>query len=88
MLAPSTVGGVNVSCPFHKLDRANLELLGTEGAPGGVTTATVINPRLAGHSARFITASDLLPDLNGHETARALERCLRHYARPALLAID
>jgi len=53
-----------------------------------VTTATVINPRLAGHSARFITASDLLPDLNGHETARALERCLRHYARPALLAID
>ena len=43
---------------------------------------------LAGHSARFITASDLLLDLNGQETARALERRLRHYARPALLAID
>ena len=43
---------------------------------------------MAGHSARFITASDLLLDLNGQETARALERRLRHYARPALLAID
>ena len=30
----------------------------------------------------------LLLDLNGQETARALERRLRHYARPALLAID
>ena len=43
---------------------------------------------MAGHSARFITASDLLLDLNGQETARALERRLRHYARPTLLAID
>jgi DNA replication protein DnaC len=43
---------------------------------------------LAGHSALFITASDLLLDLNGQETARALERRLRAYARPQLLAID
>ena len=46
---------------------------------------------LAGHSALFTTtAADLLLNLNlnGQETARALERRLRHYTRPALLAID
>ena len=40
---------------------------------------------LAGHSALFTTAAaDLLLDLDGQETARALERRLRHYTRPAL----
>ena len=43
---------------------------------------------LAGHSALFITASDLLLDLSGQETSRALERRLRAYAKPTLLAID
>jgi DNA replication protein DnaC len=43
---------------------------------------------LAGQSARFLTASELLLDLNGQETARALERRLRSYAKPSLLAID
>jgi hypothetical protein len=43
---------------------------------------------LAGHSTRFLTASELLIDLNGQATARALERRLRMYAKPALLAID
>ena len=45
---------------------------------------------LAGHSALFTTtaAADLLLDLDGQETARALERRLRHYTRPALLIID
>ncbi len=43
---------------------------------------------LAGHTALFTTASDLLLDLNGQETARALERRLKHYTRPTLLAID
>ena len=43
---------------------------------------------LAGHSALFTTAADLLLDLSGQETARALERRLKHYTRPALVAID
>ena len=43
---------------------------------------------LAGHSALSTTASELLLDLNGQETARAPERRLRHYARPALIVID
>lgn len=43
---------------------------------------------LAGHSALFITASDLLLDLSKQETARALERRLRHYAGFHVLAVD
>jgi DNA replication protein DnaC len=43
---------------------------------------------LAGHSARFITASDLILDLTAQETARGLDRRLRAYARPSLLCID
>ena len=43
---------------------------------------------LAGHSARFLTASDLILDLTSQETARALQRRLRTYLRPSVLAID
>jgi len=43
---------------------------------------------LAGHSARFLTAADLILDLTKQETARALQHRLRTYLRPALLAID
>ena len=43
---------------------------------------------LAGHSALFTTAADLLLDLSGQETARALERRLQHYKRPTLLVCD
>ena len=43
---------------------------------------------LAGHSARFVTASDLILDLTGQDTARALDRRLRAYTRPAVLGID
>jgi DNA replication protein DnaC len=43
---------------------------------------------LAGYSARFLTASDLILDLTSQETARALQRRLRAYLRPSLIAID
>ena len=43
---------------------------------------------LVGYSALFITASDLLLDLSSRDTARALERRLRAYTRPQILAID
>ena len=72
------------------LDRAeNVLLVGAQGLGKTMLAKHIVHQVvLAGHSARFITASDLLLDLNGQETARALERRLRHYARPALLAID
>ena len=43
---------------------------------------------LAGHSARFLTAADLILDLTRQETTRALQHRLRTYLRPSLLAID
>jgi DNA replication protein DnaC len=43
---------------------------------------------LAGQSALFVSASDLLLDLAKQDTARALERRLQHYARPHVLVVD
>jgi DNA replication protein DnaC len=43
---------------------------------------------LRGAHVLYVTAADLLLDLGGQETARTLERRLRHYAEPRLLAID
>jgi DNA replication protein DnaC len=41
-----------------------------------------------GANAVFTTAADLLLDLSKQETARALERRLRYYSQPQILAID
>ena len=43
---------------------------------------------LAGHSVLFTTAAQMLLDLGGQESSRALERRLRHYAKQSLLVID
>ena len=43
---------------------------------------------LQGYSALFIEASRMLLDLGAQDSARSLERRLRHYTRPALLCID
>ena len=43
---------------------------------------------LRGHSALFVSASQLLLDLSSQDSARALERRLRHYQRPSVLCID
>ena len=43
---------------------------------------------LAGHSALFITAAQMLLDLGAQESARALDRRLRYYSSRALLCID
>lgn len=41
-----------------------------------------------GHSVLFTSASQLLLDLAAQDSARGLDRRLRHYARPALLVLD
>jgi len=67
----------------------NVILVGAQGLGKTMLAKNLVHQAvLAGHSALFTTASELLLDLNGQETARALERRLRHYARPALIAID
>ena len=72
------------------LDRSeNLILVGAHGLGKTMLAKNIAHQAvLAGHTALFTTAADLLLDLNGQETARALERRLRHYTRPALLVVD
>ena len=43
---------------------------------------------LAGHSALFLTAAQLLLDLSAQDSARALDRRLRYYASRPLLCVD
>ncbi len=67
----------------------NVLLVGAQGLGKTMLAKNIVHAAvLAGHTARFTTASDLLLDLNGQETARALDRRLQHYTRPTLLAID
>jgi DNA replication protein DnaC len=70
-------------------DAENVVLVGAQGlGKTMIAKNTVHQAILQGHSALFTTAADLLLDLNGQETARGLDRRLRHYTRPALLCID
>jgi DNA replication protein DnaC len=67
----------------------NVVLVGAQGlGKTMIAKNTVHQAILQGHSALFTTAADLLLDLNGQETARGLDRRLRHYTRPSLLCID
>ena len=67
----------------------NVILVGAQGLGKTMLAKNIAHQAvLAGHSALFTTAADLLLDLNGQETARALERRLRHYTRPSLLLVD
>jgi DNA replication protein DnaC len=67
----------------------NIILVGNQGLGKTMLAKNLLHQAvLAGHSALFITASDLLLDLNGQETSRALERRFRAYTRPRVLAID
>lgn len=43
---------------------------------------------LAGHSVLVVTAAQLLLDLGAQDSARSLDRRLRHYAKQSLLVID
>ena len=43
---------------------------------------------LAGHSVLVVTAAQLLLDLGAQDSARSLDRRLRHYAKQTLLVID
>lgn len=72
------------------LSRAeNLVLVGAQGLGKTMIAKNAVHQAiLHGHSALFTTAADLLLDLNGQETARGLDRRLRHYTRPQLLCID
>jgi DNA replication protein DnaC len=87
-----------------RLDRANVEriltldfveraenvlIVGAQGLGKTMLAKNVAHLAvLSGRSALFTTASDLILDLGAQDSARALERRLRHYLRPHLLVID
>jgi DNA replication protein DnaC len=69
--------------------RENLVLVAAQGLGKTMLARNIAHAAvLQGHSALFIEASRLLLDLGAQDSARSLERRLRHYARPALLCLD
>jgi DNA replication protein DnaC len=69
--------------------RDNLVLVAAQGLGKTMLTRNIAHQAvLQGHSALFVEASRMLLDLGAQDSARALDRRLRHYARPALLCID
>jgi DNA replication protein DnaC len=70
-------------------ESANVVLIGPNST-GKTTVAKNLAhlALLAGHTARFTTASSMLNDLAAQDSAAALGRRLRHYCRPAVLVCD
>jgi len=62
---------------------------GSRGQQGRAPSRDTGRCNPLGHSALFVTASQMLLDLSGQESARGLDRRLRHYcSRTALLVLD
>lgn len=69
--------------------RRNIVLVAAQGLGKTMIAQNIAHQAiLAGHTALFITASELLLDLGKQESARALERRIRYYAGITLLVID
>lgn len=70
-------------------DARNVVLVATSGLGKTMIAQNLVHRAvLAGQSALFTTASDLLLDLGAQDSPRTLERRLRHFAKVSLLAID
>ncbi len=70
-------------------ERENLVLVAAQGLGKTMLARNIAHAAvLQGHSALFVEASRMLLDLGAQDSPRALERRLRHYARPALLCVD
>lgn len=67
----------------------NVILVAPQGLGKTMITRNICqNAIMAGHTTLFTTASQLLLDLASQDSASGLERRLRFYQRPTLLAID
>jgi DNA replication protein DnaC len=70
-------------------DATNVVLVGQNGTGKTMLAQNIAHQALvAGQTALFTTAGQLLGDLAALDSDSALRRRLHHYARPALLAID
>lgn len=67
----------------------NVVFVGPNGVGKTMLTQNLVYQAvLAGHTARFVTASELLNDLAAQENPSSLSRRLRAVCRPSVLAID
>ena len=70
-------------------EAANVVLVGPNGVGKSTLAQNIAHQALiAGHTALFTSAGQLLGDLCALDSDSALRRRLRHYARPELLVID
>ena len=70
-------------------DKANIVLVGPNGVGKSMIAQNIAYQALiAGHTALFTTAGQLLGELSALDSDSALRRRLRHYARPQVLVVD
>lgn len=70
-------------------EAVNVILVGPNGVGKTMIAQNLVYTALQqGRTARFCTASALLADLVAQESGSAIQRAIRRYCRPALLAID
>ena len=70
-------------------DGANVIVLGPHGVGKTMLLKNTAHAAaLAGHSVLFITAAKMLNDLSAQDSARGLERRIKHYCSRAVLCID
>lgn len=70
-------------------DLANIVLVGPNGVGKSMIAQNIAYQALiAGHTALFTSAGQLLGDLCALDSDAALRRRLRHYARPQVLVVD
>jgi DNA replication protein DnaC len=70
-------------------ERRNVVLVAPQGLGKTMIAQNIAHQAiLAGYSVLFVTAAQVLLDLRAQESARALERRLKHYASIGLLVMD
>jgi DNA replication protein DnaC len=81
---------IETAMQLEFLDGArNIVLVAPQGLGKTMIAQNLVHAALlAGHGAMFITAAQMLLDLGGQESARALDRRLRYYASRPLLCLD
>jgi DNA replication protein DnaC len=81
---------VELTVGLHFLGAArNVVLVAPQGLGKTMIAQNIAHQAiLAGHSVLFTTAAQMLLDLGGQESSRALERRLKHYAKQSLLVLD
>lgn len=70
-------------------DARNVVLVAPQGLGKTMIAQNIAHEAIrAGHGVLFITAAQLLLDLAAQDSARALDRRLKHYARVGVLIVD